>query len=59
VKFNSVQNNIPYNGFSFYKIEYKGELPDFLLKAYKEMDELNNENPREKYTKERDKIKII
>ncbi len=59
VKFNSSQNNIPYNGFSYYKIEYKGELPDFLLRAYKEMDGLNNEGPREKYQKERKKIKII
>jgi hypothetical protein len=59
VTFKLAQNNIPYDGFSFYKIEYKGELPDFLLKAYKQMDELNNQNPREKYIKDRKKIKAI
>lgn len=59
VTFGSSQSCIPYNGFSFYKIVYKGEMPDFLVKAYKEMDELNNEGPRKKYQKERKKIKII
>jgi len=55
VTFNAAQNTIPYNGFSYYKITYKGELPDYLIKAYDKMDELNNENPREKYQKERGK----
>lgn len=40
---------IPYNGFSFYKIEYKGELPKSLLNAYNDMNQLNNESPRRKY----------
>jgi hypothetical protein len=53
------KNTIPYNGFSFYRIEYKGELPDFLLRAYKDMGELNNETPREEYKKDRKKIKVI
>ncbi|MGP8215225.1 MAG: DUF748 domain-containing protein [Bacteroidia bacterium] len=48
---------IPYNGFSFYKMTYSGELPDFLVKAYKDMDELNDEAPREEYEKDRKKIK--
>ncbi|HTB30945.1 MAG TPA: DUF748 domain-containing protein [Bacteroidia bacterium] len=59
VTFRSSQNCIPYNGFSFYKIEYKGEIPGFLLKAYTEMDELDNERPREEYQKQRGKIKTI
>ena len=37
---------IPYNGFSFYKIEYKGEFPESLIKAYKQMNEFNNEAPQ-------------
>ena len=36
------ENNIPYNGFSFYKIGYHGELPESLVKAYRKMNELNN-----------------
>ena len=59
VKFNSPQSIIPYNGFSYFKMEYKGELPDYLTNAYKKIDELNNEVPREKYEKEREKIKTL
>jgi hypothetical protein len=46
---------IPYNGFSFYKIEYHGEIPKSLIKAYREMNDLNNEAPRKKYKEERKK----
>jgi uncharacterized protein DUF748 len=56
VKFSPIQNNIPYNGFSYYKIEFKGELPDYLIKAYAKMAELNTRSPREKYSKERKSI---
>lgn len=47
------ENVIPYNGFSFYQIEYKGEFPEPLVKAYREMNELNNEPPRNKFKEER------
>ena len=40
VRFTAGSNTIPYNGFSFYKIEYKGELPESLTKAYLEMNEM-------------------
>jgi len=56
ITFNPTQNDIPYNGFSYYKITYKGKLPDYLVKAYAEMNKLNNKSPREKYSKERKKI---
>jgi len=58
IMFAPAQNIIPYNGFSFYKITYKGELPDYLLKAYGKMNRLNNESPREKYKKDRKKINL-
>ncbi|MEI7491266.1 MAG: DUF748 domain-containing protein [Bacteroidota bacterium] len=57
VKIHAGENDIPYNGFSFYKIAYKGDLPKALLKAYRRMNELNKEAPREKYEKEREKNK--
>ena len=57
VKIYAATNCIPYNGFSFYKIEYKGTFPEPLLKAYQEMKELNDEAPREKFEKERKKNK--
>jgi hypothetical protein len=49
VKINQGKNVIPYNGYSFYKIEYKGEFPENLIKAYRKMNLLNNESPRDKY----------
>ncbi|MCX6286701.1 MAG: DUF748 domain-containing protein [Bacteroidetes bacterium] len=59
VKIFTGHNDIPYNGFSFYKISYKGEFPGDLIKAYRKMKELNNEAPREKYKKERKQNKSV
>lgn len=56
VKFVDGNNAIPYNGFSFYKIHYNGDFPNYLLKAYRKMNVLNNEFPREQFKKERKKI---
>ncbi|MCX6249875.1 MAG: DUF748 domain-containing protein [Bacteroidetes bacterium] len=47
------ETSIPYNGFSFFKIVYKGEFPETLIKAYRKMNELNSVPPREKYKQER------
>ena len=58
VKLVGGENVIPYNGFSFYKIQYKGAFPEYLLKAYIKMNELNNEAPRDKFKGERKKIGI-
>jgi hypothetical protein len=38
VKIFAGENIIPYNGFSFYKIEYKGEFPESLSKLYQQMN---------------------
>lgn len=53
VKINKGENVIPYNGFSFFQIEYKGEYPEALIKAYRKMNNLNEEAPRKKFEKER------
>jgi hypothetical protein len=53
VKIAKGENVIPYNGFSFYQIEYKGEFPEALRRAYRKMNDLNEEAPRKKYEKER------
>jgi hypothetical protein len=57
VKMHPGENTIPYNGYSYYKIAYKGEFPKPLLKAYQKMNELNDEAPRKKFVKERSKNK--
>jgi hypothetical protein len=55
VKIYTGENNTPYNGFSFYKILYKGEIPESLIKAYRKMNELNDEAPRKKFKNDRKK----
>ena len=54
---NKPETVIPYNGFSLYKIEYKGEIPKELKKAYDELDELNEEKPRSKFKDEHEENK--
>jgi len=44
---------VPYNGFSFFKIVYSGDLPDKLEKAYNEMNDLNDEAPRNEFEEKR------
>jgi hypothetical protein len=56
VNFSTAKNVIPYNGFSFYKIEYNGEIPESLFKAYQQMKDLNNESPRKQFQKERKSV---
>jgi hypothetical protein len=55
VKFCHEKDIVPFNGFSFYKIMYKGEFPESLIKAYQKMNELDEEAPRKKFEKERRK----
>jgi len=57
LQINANQTVIPYNGFSFYKIQYKGEFPEALMKAYHRMNELNDKAPRNLFRKQRTKYK--
>jgi hypothetical protein len=57
VKIHAGENSIPYNGFSFFKIVYEGELPESLIRAYHQMNELNNMSPRKRFKIEREKNK--
>ena len=57
VKFTTPESVIPFNGYTFYKILYHGELPEILLTAYSQMNELNNEVPRKAYKKDRKKTR--
>ncbi|MCX6253615.1 MAG: DUF748 domain-containing protein [Bacteroidia bacterium] len=56
IKIAKGENVIPYNGFSFYKIEYKEEFPESLIKAYQQMNELNNEAPRKRFEQDRKSV---
>ena len=55
VKIHETETTIPFDGFSYYEIQYKGDFPPALLKAYQKMNELNGESPRIKYRKEHKK----
>lgn len=57
IKISADQNVIPYNGFSFYKIVYKGDFPEKLMSAYMKMNELNDRAPRNLFKKQRSKYK--
>lgn len=49
VNFLDNENTIPFNGFSYYRIQYKGDIPKSLEKAYNKLLEYNRKPPREKY----------
>jgi hypothetical protein len=58
IKITADHNTIPYNGYSFFKIIYKGEFPDDIKKAYLKMNELNKKAPRNLFQKDRRKYKV-
>jgi hypothetical protein len=43
------KNTVPFNGFSYFKIDYKGNIPDSLMAAYNKLIELYDEPARVKY----------
>lgn len=52
VKFKADKDEIPFNGFSFYKINYTGEWPDDLKESYDKMLDLNTKSPRNRFKRE-------
>ena len=50
---------VPYNGFSFYKINYAGAMPETLTKAYQKLEGLNERAPRKAFEGLRNKISKI
>ncbi|NVO18860.1 MAG: DUF748 domain-containing protein [Bacteroidetes bacterium] len=58
LKFYPAVSLVPYNGYSNFKIVYKGDLPKKLLRAYQEMSNLDNAAPRKWFKREREKNKI-
>jgi hypothetical protein len=49
IKFYAIKDVVPFNGFSYYKIDYKGEIPEEVLDAYRNMNRLNKEEPRSRF----------
>jgi hypothetical protein len=46
-------SDIPYNGFSLYIIDYKGEFPTELIDAYKRLEDYDGKKPRKRFFKKR------
>lgn len=55
VKIKPSANKVPFDGFSYYKISYNGEIPPETKEAFEKLKEFDSENPREKLKKERRK----
>ena len=55
VKILKVENTIPYDGFSFFKIAYTGDLPQSLIRTYRKMNELTKDSPGKRFEKEGEK----
>jgi hypothetical protein len=53
VKIKASESTIPYNGFSYFQLDYPNGMDDKLREAYEKMQEMNSEKPRKKYLKER------
>ncbi len=53
VKFKRNESTVPFNGFSYYKIDYPNEIPEELVMAYEELKQLDKEAPRERYNAKR------
>ncbi len=49
VRITATKNTVPYNGFSFYRITYKGEFPKDLLEANQALDRLDESSPRSQF----------
>lgn len=49
IDFLEIQNKIPYNWFSYYEINYKGDIPESLAEAFDKLYEINSEPPRRQF----------
>jgi hypothetical protein len=49
IKIDKSGTAIPFDGFSFYKISYEGDIPEKLLEAYRDMNELHDKSPVKRY----------
>jgi hypothetical protein len=49
IKIDKEEDTVPFDGFSFYKINYDGDMPKKLQEAYQDMNELNDKSPVRRY----------
>lgn len=51
------KSEVPFNGFSYYKISYNGKIPPETKEAFEKLKEFDSEKPREKLKDERKKTR--
>lgn len=51
IKLFDSKNTIPFNGFSYFKINYDGDIPEDLSVAFEKLNEFNDNAPRDRYKK--------
>lgn len=49
VDFLKEEDQFPFNWFSYFRIDYKGKVPESLQKAFDKLYQINSQPPREKY----------
>jgi hypothetical protein len=57
VKLKKDESKTPYNGFSYFRISYNGDIPEEMKEAFNALDEYDNESPRKKLKEERKKTR--
>lgn len=57
VQWVNTEYTVPYSGFSYFDINYRGEMPDYLIEAFDKMNKLNSKDPREAYQGKRKRNK--
>lgn len=55
VEFTEMKNTVPYNWFSYYNINYKGDIPESLKEAFNKLYELDVDPAREEFFSRRNK----
>lgn len=53
VRFEPEKSKVPFNGFSLFRINYNGQFPEQVLQAYEDINELDNNSPRNKFKDKR------
>ncbi|MGZ3883717.1 MAG: DUF748 domain-containing protein [Bacteroidia bacterium] len=59
VRIRSSVDKVPFDGFSYYKITYNGQIPPETKEAFEKLKEFDNEQPRRKLKSEREKTQLF
>lgn len=58
IKLFDSKRTVPFNGFSYFKINYNGDIPEELSEAFEKLSKFNDNAPRDRYKKFRKEKKL-